>query len=45
MVLLDNARKPATPLTNGAINERWSSFPHTATITCFSWLIAVNRRR
>ena len=38
-LLLDDAPKPATPLTNGAIN------PNAATvcpIKFFSWLIVVN---
>jgi len=43
-LLLDDALKPATPLTNGAINETLRQ-PHSMTIACSSWLIVVNRRR
>jgi len=44
-LLLDDALKPATPLTNGAINETLRHLPHSMTIACFGWLIVVNRRR
>ena len=37
--------KPATPLTNGAIDETLQQFAHSVTIACFNWLIVVNRRR
>jgi len=40
----DDPLKPATPLTNGAIDETLQ-FRNSVTIACFSWLIAVNRQR
>jgi len=43
--LRDDALKPVTPLTNGAIDETLNSLPHSVTIACFSWLIVFNRRR
>ena len=42
-LLLDDALKPATPLTNGAINETLRQFAPLNAF--FSWLIVVNRRR
>jgi len=43
-LLLDDASKTATPLTNGAINQTLRQLPHSVTIACFSWLTFVNRQ-
>jgi len=42
-LLRDDPLKPATPLTNGMIDEMLQQF--APMIACYSWLIVVNRRR
>jgi len=44
ILLLNDASKMATPLTNGAINQTLQQFATSATIAYFSWLTVVNRQ-
>jgi len=42
-LLRDDPLKPATPLTNGAIDETLKQFAPLSDDCLFSWLIVVNR--
>ena len=44
-LLLDDPLKTATPLPMARSMKRCNSLSHSVTISCFSWLNVVNRRR